>query len=366
VTLASVSPPLRFVSPGGWPQPSPSWVARNQGWQPPEGWLPPLAAGWPAVAPAPRGWEFWAPEPGAWAQFREPYRKAAKRQILVGSLLFGIGSFVTLLGYIGALGGTVLILWGMIVFGFIRILSGLANLRRADRAARQALVARSFQVRRDQDTAIYPQYLAETAAERAATGRPAMSLEQLSASLDAAPWGWAAAAAPVASVAGYSPASPWTPPEVAQRSETSIRRRFWIPLAALGGILVVIVLFASISDLTRPSSSGAGSAPVSSTGRHWPADAGNYGVSGVTYTIADDSACAASAEGCFPVTITAPRSCGAATITWGFSDSGNGDDKAVRTSTVALTAGQQTHVDIPIDSQLSTLGYMFLDGIECR
>ncbi|AMM18898.1 hypothetical protein AX769_00525 [Frondihabitans sp. PAMC 28766] len=418
MTFAPVRPPLRFAAPAGWPEPSPAWVARNQGWQPPVGWLPPVVAGWPAIAPAPQGWQFWAPEPGAWQAFSEPYRRSAKRQILIGALMFGIGSIVTILGYLGDLGQTFLILWGAIIFGFIRLVSGLANLRKADRDANRALSARSLQVRRDQDAAAYPRYLAETAAERAATGRPAMSLEEFSSALDAEPWGAATATppafgdagalAPYGSPAGgvppysapstgapaygapgvgpsaygapgagapaYAMSSAWAPPLVGRAR--LVRRRFWIPIAIIVALLLAFAVPGIIQNASHDAASTTGSAPVggsnvnagspdspnTNTGSN--TDAGNYAFADKDWTLVQSGACTA-ADGCWQLELTAPSTCPAATFTWGFSDSKTGDDKATRTTTVALTAGQKSHVTIPIDDQLNSLDYIFLDSVNC-
>ncbi|RKR74185.1 hypothetical protein [Frondihabitans australicus] len=383
---APVRPPLRFVVPPGWPEPSPSWVSRNQGWQPPAGWVPPVAAGWPRPAAAPRGWSFWAQEPGAWSSFREPYRRAALSQIRVGAIFMGVGFGVTLLGLLGVLGPVFLILWGPVIFGAIRVVTGLVNLRRADAHARAALASRALQVRSAQDAALYPQYLAETAATRAATGQPAMLLEQLSYALDSEPWGSAtprqATLAPVggsygsgsiggaygaygAYGSGYGAVSPWAPPVVeARRSELSVRKRFWIPLASIGAVLIVLVAIGAVTDLSHSPASSAGTGVTDSTGRHWPPNTGNYSLSGVKYEIVDSGPCSTSL-GCIQADITAPTACASATITWGFSDAANGDDKAVRASTVTFVAGQTEHVSIPEDSQLEPLKYMFLDSITC-
>lgn len=232
-------PPLRFVSPPGWPQPSETWTARNQGWQPPDGWTPPVPARVPA---APRHWRFWQPDLRHWDAFREPFADGITRAIVWGAVLLGLGlagavAWLFVRSETSSSGVPGLL---FIVIGGIRLATGIAAQRSVDGRIRQAIATAAPVVRRDVDTWAYRAYLDSTAWERSTSGRPPIHFDEFQFREDAAGWG-----APT----GYAPLPMrWTArPPVRKQSSLRRHRTILIVLGVVVALFVAFVAFATIS-----------------------------------------------------------------------------------------------------------------------
>lgn len=140
VRLAS-SPhlPYRFRVPAGWPSPSPDWLAANQGWEPPVGWVPVVGA-----PSAPEAWVFWERHPEAWLRFTEPHRRQAVRGLALGWVVL-LAGLVLLAGRHGAHGPLDVVAWGAVLFGPIELARNAGEL--LGRSARALARARATSAR---------------------------------------------------------------------------------------------------------------------------------------------------------------------------------------------------------------------------
>lgn len=342
-------PPLRFVAPPQWPAPAADWVIRNQGWQPPVGWVPPTAQPL-GLQPAPQGWRFWEPNGAAWDEFRQPYAKHAHRAILVGGIMMAIAVAITLAGLLGEFGRSYYFLYGTLIFGAIRLVTGFAALRKVDPAARAAITADTIEVRRQLDSEAYRRYLDATARERAETGAAAMTFDEFGFARDAEPWGGPAHPAALPFGAAQPAGAPII--DAGRRS----RRGLWVGLGAAAAVLVGIAIPLAIPH--GSASSALSSSALSSLSGH------SYDLTDSDWTLTKSGSCSSSA-GCWQIDITPRSSCSTASITWDFAATKTGNVGATRTTMVALTTGTTAHVTIPVDSQLEPLQYIGLDGATC-
>lgn len=366
MTISPARPPLRFQTPQGWPQPPADWVVRNQGWQPPAGWTPPTSGQYP-LAPAPQGWRFWAPNGAAWDDYRQPFAKHAHRAILVGGIMLGVAIAITLAGMLGEFGRSYYLLYGTLIFGAIRLITGLAALRKVDPAARAAIGPDSIEVRRQLDSEGYRAYLDRTARERAETGAPAQTFDEFGFGRDAQPWDGAAVpalqlpeGAPSPTMALWASAAPaasaaaaFTDADTGRRS----RRGLWMGLGAAAAIVMGIAIPLAIphgSTSTALSSLSNSNSAADST-VYVPTDG---------WTVLDTNTCTTGTD-CLNIDVQPVASCPAATIDWGFADSKTGSDKATRTTPVALVAGQTAHVSMPIGDDMAGAKYIFLEAVHC-
>ncbi|RKR73532.1 hypothetical protein [Frondihabitans australicus] len=370
-------PPLRFVTPPEWPQPSPAWVARNQGWQPPVGWLPPVDHPGVSLRPASPEWQFWVQDPIAWPAFRAPYAKPAHRAMLWGAIFFVVGIVVTLMGYLGELGGTFLILWGAIIFGGFRLVRGIVAYRSVDATARAGLGAAVRQTRAELDQSAYAAYLDQTARDRAATGRPAMSLDEFGIARDAEPWTFEAPGysswstqAPAGPVPVDSPwASGSTPAAAPAWSQASVplasaaptqrpsRRVMWIAMGFAVVLVAGIVIPIAIAH--------GGSASASSGDASGSSVDGNYYVADHDWKIDNADSCGDAGDRCFVLKFTPEKTCSDLDLTWGFSSTSTGDEKAHRSTKLSVVAGHTQIVRIPDDAGIDKLDYVGLDAANC-
>lgn len=231
MTYTPDRPPLRFVPPPGWPTPTPEWVARNQGWQPPAGWTPPLRR---PVYAAPPEWQFWAPEPAHWTPFRATFTSGITSALTWGSIILAIGVLfgVTAIasGDHSFFGMTAL----FFVFGGIRLATGLSARATVERRVREAIRTAAPVVRYDVDSWAYRAYLDATAGERAQTGRPPMHFDEFGFARDAAGWGAGAESAILAPMR-------WTAPVVTPKPPM-IRKSLRIALLVMIGLILLVAL----------------------------------------------------------------------------------------------------------------------------
>lgn len=367
MSFAPERPPLRFVTPPDWPQPSPSWVARNQGWQPPVNWLPPVGQPGVVLRPAPPTWQFWVEDPEGWPEYRAAFAKPVHRTLLIGAILFGVGAIVTLMGYLGELGTTFLILWGAIIFGGIRLIRGFVNLRRIDQTARAALGVHARQVRAQLDQSAYPQYLDRTAHDRATTGRPAMTLDEFGIARDAEPWTMPTGAPGSWSpqIAGVvAPGVSWTSPTPLPAGPVRSRRFLWVTLGITAAFLVGIIVPVAVaaSHANASGASGAHTAVSITDGR---VTGGNYDLPDGSWNVDDQADCSNASGDCWTIVLNPPKTCSNLSITWGFSKTKTSDEAAVRTTTLSVVEGRKAEFSIPADSDLEPLQYIFYDTADC-
>ncbi|ROQ39911.1 hypothetical protein EDF46_1546 [Frondihabitans sp. PhB188] len=141
--------PLRFRVPASWPEPSPDWVAANQGWTPPLGWTPVVG-----LLEAPRGWSFWERDAVGWERLAGPHRTQAVRGIVVGAIVFLVGVLLLTL-HSDRDGALAVLFWGATLFGPIDLARNAGDLIRTPQSVLRTARATAARVGADIDELAY-------------------------------------------------------------------------------------------------------------------------------------------------------------------------------------------------------------------
>lgn len=369
-----IRPPLRFVAPPGWPEPSDEWVARNQGYRPPAGWLPPGAS--PERVPAaPATWRFWRPDDEGWRAFRRPFVRSGVVAVLIGWFVLAVGVGFTVVGYLGVFGGGVVVMFGLMAAGVVRLVTGYRTLFAADRRAWKALGARMPEIRDGLDAHAHARSLRERAEQGAgadgvqAPHRP-KSVSEVALDLELRPWRFAddpeapAYVLPEGRVPfpAVWPGVRWTvePPWIVERRLAARPRRRRITIGVLGGVAVALGLAVAVPLAVNPTHTLTNSSLPS--GRQVGASTVLIGQN--DWDVVDSGKCG-SPDGCWQLTIRPETSCRDATVVWGFAKSETGAETQTRTTRVAVDQGRSTHVTIPIDEALAPFDYITLNEATC-
>jgi hypothetical protein len=369
-------PALRFVSPPGWPAPSDDWVLRNQGYQPPTGWLPPGAA--PERVPtAPANWQFWRPDDVGWRARRAPFVRSGVRALAIGWSLVALGVAFTVVSLLGILGGGFVAMFGLVVAGVIEIIRGSRKLLDADRSAWRGLGASMPEFRDDLDAEAHREYLSVHSPQASAAEDPTASalitsVSALARERELRPWRFPGeATAPKADWAAGRvlhpaewPGTRWAqdPPWVVARRLSTEPRRRRIRIGVLSGLAVALALAIAIPLIVNPSHT--------LTDSSLPAKAAGPGPSNVLVTATDWNVVASgkcsAALGCWQLTVTPESSCRDAVIVWGFTLDDHSAVATTRSTNVSLVSGDLTHVTVPITSSIAEDQYIQLDDASCR
>lgn len=369
-------PPLRFVAPPGWPEPSDEWVARNQGYRPPAGWLPPGAS--PERVPAaPAAWRFWRPDDQGWRAFRRPFVRSGVVAVMIGWFVLAVGAGFTVVGYLGVFGGGVVVMFGLMAAGVVRLVTGYRALFAADRRAWKALGARMPEIRDGLDAHAHARSLRERAEQGAgadgaqASLRP-KSVSEVALDLELRPWRFADDPDAPAYVLSEGrvpfpavwPGVRWTvePPWIVERRLAARPRRRRITIGVLGGVVVALALAVAIPLAVNPTHTLTNSSlPKTGSARAPSAVL----VTDDDWKVVDTGKCSSSL-GCWQLQVTPESSCRDAVIVWGFTNGQNGNVRATRSTSLPLVNGRQTHVTIPITTSIEADDYIQLDDASCR
>lgn len=356
--------PLSFRGPDGWPEPSSDWLAANQGWEPPVGWVP-----LPGLAPAPAGWSWWRRDEVGWAAMTGAITARYTRGVIIDALVFVVGAVLTIVPATLHL-GIGFVFWGAVVFGPVSLARTLGGLRRARRAFDSFTRSRAAEIRHALARVAYARHAAEA-------GSAALPFEAFLARRWSEAWSFTGSWPADQAHAGV--AEQYRIPDDPRLSRRH-RAATLVFAVVAGGLLVVIAVDASAASQAGSGASSAafgngaatGGAVSTATagprlaGPATPIQAGSARPVDAMVLNADSASaarCRSSAR-CFVVRIDSSGSCTAASVVVEFSaspDAASADSH--ETLAVVLTGSDYT--DVAVDERAAGDGYAVVATASC-